>query len=45
MEFDVPARSEGRMGDGSREETAELLVDVEAEMVGVGMDEAASFGI
>lgn len=33
------------MGEGSREETAELLVDVEAEMVGVGMDDAASFGI
>lgn len=44
-EFDMPARRESRMGEGSREETAELLVDVEAEMVGVGMDDAASFGI
>lgn len=33
------------MGEGSRDETAELVVDGEAETTGVGMDEAASFGI
>lgn len=39
------SRSEVRMGEGSRDEPVELSAEVEAEMLEVGVVDAASLGI